>query len=186
MQPDAPSAPPAAVQGAEGLAEGLAPLVHALMIDIQKALTAGEVSQLRRMRPDNPGCPAFWKLAALRLDPAGALGNEQAERRWTALLAGMASMSGLLRSGRRLGQALAAATIAEPRVLRLLRAQDDALLDAVRVTAQQLAAAGQAVDWLDFAFLVLSDGGRNEARVRRRIARDYYSQAPAEPERRSP
>jgi CRISPR system Cascade subunit CasB len=182
MQPEAKPTEPAATQEPERLAA----LVYALTTDIQNVLSPGEISELRRMRPEQPGCPAFWKLAALRLDPAGALSSEKAERRWTALLAGMASMAGLLRPKRHLGHALAAAGVAEPRVLRLLRARDDALLDAVRVTAQQLDAAGEAVDWLDFAFLVLSDGGRSEGRIRRRIARDYYSQAPAESERRSP
>lgn len=180
MQTEATPVAPAPAQEPPSLPT----LIHALSRDIQEVLSPGEISQLRRMRPDEPGCPAFWKLAALRLDPAGMLNNETAERRWTALLAGMAKMAGLLRRGRRLGRALAAANVAEPRLLRLLRARGDALLDAVRITAQQLDAAGEAVDWADFAFLVLSDGGPKEEKIRRSIARDYYSQASTDTERK--
>ncbi len=157
-------------------------LINRIAVDIEKALGAGDVADLRRLRPQDVGRPAFWRMVASRLEPAGALpaggaALDEAERRWAVLLAGMAEMQGLHRPGVRLGRALFEANVAELRLVRLLRAHDDALADAVRVTVHQLTHAAQPVDRTDLAWLVLSDSLSNEESVRRRIARDYYGAA---------
>jgi len=141
----------------------------------------GEVAALRRLRPDQPGGPAFWKIAVRHLEPAelladaGAPWRDEEERRWAMVLAGMAEMKGLHRPGRALGRVLAEAEVSEARVLRLLRAQgEDALAAAVRAVVHQLASGGHRVDWHDLAELIRSAGRPFEGSVRRRIATDYY------------
>ena len=62
-------------------------------------------------------------------------------------------------------------------MLRLLRAHDDALEDAIRVTTHQLATSGARFDASELALLVLSDGRSDEDTVRRRVARHYYRHA---------
>jgi CRISPR system Cascade subunit CasB len=151
--------------------------INELAWALANELPAGEVAELRRAKPADPACGAFYKIVALHLDPllpvAGAA-RDEAERRWGAILSGMALMQDLHRPGRRLGHALAAAGFSELRFVRLLRAHDDALGDAVRLTARFLAAKGEPVDWVDLAWLVLSDGSEAAEGVRRHAARDFY------------
>ena len=171
--------PPATDESSTTPRASLANVVHLVARDIDHALSSGDVAELRRLRPEDPSSPAFWKVVAYRLEPSGLLAaggplRDLQERRWAALLSGMAEMQGLHAAGRRLGGALASAVVAESRFVRLLRAHDDALLDAVRLTAHHLASAGEPVDWADLARLVMCDGASNEEAVRRQIARDYY------------
>jgi CRISPR system Cascade subunit CasB len=152
--------------------------VHAIARELRPDRARGDVAALRRMKPGEIECPAFWKLAAVHLQdvlPAQGEARNKAERRWGAILAGLAEVVELHAPGRRLGHALAAADVAELRVLRLLRAHDDALLDMVRTIAHQLDSKAERVDWADVARLVLSDGRADEETVRRSIARDFYS-----------
>jgi CRISPR type I-E-associated protein CasB/Cse2 len=144
----------------------------------------GDRAALRR--GDRPGKaedrigPAFWKVAVRHLEPADLLSQgdgprrAEDERRWAAILAGLARGAELHRSGRRLGAVLAEAEVAEERLLRLARARDASLLSTVRAVAQQLTANGHRVDWADFADLILSDGTKREESVRRNLCRDFY------------
>lgn len=149
----------------------------------RRGLSPGDLSALRR----GQGGPAFWKLAVRHLEPRSLLlapgdtRREERERRWIAIFQGMATLDGLHRPRLRLGQALAArdangrTRVAEPRVLRLLAAEGETLLTALRGVVQQLGAAGQPLDWTDVAELVLSDGaGEWARRVREDIGFDYY------------
>ncbi|MBI5517949.1 MAG: type I-E CRISPR-associated protein Cse2/CasB [Deltaproteobacteria bacterium] len=140
----------------------------------------GDLAALRRMRLGDPPPAIFWRLCASHLDPAGMLpaGGDKldiAERRWITLLAALAANQGLHQPDTRAGQGLAA-TLSETRFQRLLRAQDDALLDTLRGTALHLAAARQPLDWSQLVWLVLSDGRCDEDRARRCLARDFYAQ----------
>lgn len=141
----------------------------------------GDVAALRRARPGEIGGPAFWKIAVRHLEPARLLpgidhpDRDAAERRWTAILGGMAEMAGLHQRGVRPGRALARNKVAEARVLRLLKAEGEALLDLVRTIAHQLKSQGARVDWTDLAGLVHWGGHPAQDSVRRRIALDYYS-----------
>lgn len=165
---------------ATGETVGLQALIGRIAHDVDRVLGTGDVAELRRTRPTDIGQPAFWRIVAMHLEPGGALpaggdARDAAERRWAVLLSAMAAMQRLHQPRLRLGRALESAGVAEQRVLRLLRAHDDALADAVRVTIHQLAQRAQPVDMTDVAKLVLSDGRRDEESVRRSIARDFYA-----------
>lgn len=150
-------------------------LAHAM--SREGPLGAGEVAELRRLEPHDPGSPAFWKVVAAYLEdslPSGGERLDDAERRWAAILSGLATLGPLHRQGVRLGLALAEAGLSELRFVRLLRAHDEGLLHQARVTAKFLSAKGQPADWTGMARLVLSDGRDDEERVRRQLAREYY------------
>ena len=140
----------------------------------------GDRAALRRLNYAAPDSPAFWRIVVSDLD--GLIADQEPqrrsdERRWAAILAGLAEVAGagLYRRGRPLGEAAAAAKLLEARFTKLLRAHDDALLDLIQPLAHQLVAKGEAVDWFDVARLVLSDGAPNEDEVRRNLAKRYYA-----------
>jgi CRISPR type I-E-associated protein CasB/Cse2 len=93
---------------------------------------------------------------------------------FAVILAAMAHLSGLHRPGRRLGTALAEHGVNELRVIRLLRARGERLLDTAQVLARHLAALEAAFDQTELARLVLSDGRDWANEVRHTVARDYY------------
>lgn len=151
-------------------------VVGAITHTLQR-MPPGDLAALRRLRPSDPHCPAFWKLLAGELAdqlPTDDDARRKVERRWAVILAAMAS--GLVAPGRRLGHALGNA-VPETRVLKLLRAHDDALGDAVRVAVHHLAARGVFFDPFDLARLVLSDGADGEDDVRRHIYQDFFTVA---------
>lgn len=159
-------------------------VVH-LLADAIAALPSGEQAELRRElatdRRGEAGGPAFWKLAARYLEPdqlgtADPPWRDQAERRWAFVTGVLAKLGDTHRRGHSLGDALAAADVAEPRVLRLLRVEGEEILyDTVRSVVQQLASQGEPVDGADIAELVLSSGSASWAeKTRRRLARHYY------------
>lgn len=161
----------------------LGSIVGAIAASIDRVLPPGDVAALRRLRPGEVGCAAFWKLLATHLGrelPAEGPARDEAERRWAVIVQALARMRGLHDPRVRLGRALASAGLAEGRVLRLLRARHDNLADAVRVTAEFLANASIPTDHTEIALLILSDGRGDEETVRRRIARDYYAQTEKE------
>lgn len=140
----------------------------------------GDRAALRRLNYAAPDSPPFWKIVVSDLD--GVIADREHERgrderRWAALLAGLAEVAGagLHRRGRPLGEAAAAAGLLEARFTKLLRAHDDALLDLIQPLAHQLVAKGEPVDWFHVARLVLSDGAPNEDAVRHHLAKDYYA-----------
>lgn len=140
----------------------------------------GDRAALRRLQFETPDAPAFWRIVVTELDavlPDAPPYREEQERRWAAILGGLAVIAGanLHQAKRRLGEAAAEAGLHETRLLKLLRARGDALLSLIRPLAQQLAAKGAHVDWADVAQLVLSDGRSDEDRVRRDLARSYFS-----------
>jgi CRISPR system Cascade subunit CasB len=164
----------AAREPRESMATTVACLARAL-----DGLSPGDLAELRRMDPEDPGCPGFWKVVVSDLEPAGVLPAggpllDQAERRWAAVLQAMAIAHGFHQPGARLGAALAEAGFSELRFTRLLRARDNGLHDGVRLAARFLAAKGQVADFRGIADLVLSEGRPYSEDVRRRIARDYY------------
>ncbi len=60
------------------------------------------------------------------------------------------------------------------RVDRLLRAHDATLPHLTRAVVHQLTTRGTVVDLTDLAWLILSDGRRDQERARRKVAREYY------------
>ena len=156
----------------------LAFLVHRLSAHLNaEGFPTGDRAELRRMQEGEPA-PAFWKIVARFLDDQLAAGSgplrESQERRWALILAALAEVHDLHRRGRSLGHALAEAEVTEARVDRLLRAHGAAVAHLVRAVVHQLSTRGTAVDLTDLAWLVLSDGRRDEERARRKVAREYY------------
>lgn len=134
----------------------------------------GDLAQLRRLNADRPDGSAFWRLV---VDYApSALDDEPVARALAICLRGMAIMRAFLAGApRRLGIALAEARVSEQRVLRLLRADGRRLDEELRQLARLLASKGEdgRFDWAD-AFWLLRTADRDDAKVRRAIARDYY------------
>jgi CRISPR type I-E-associated protein CasB/Cse2 len=152
-------------------------LAHA----IDRRLDPGDIAALRRLHSRDPSCPAFWKLLSAYVVPGGTEAppgplRDDYERRWAAILSGMAHMQGLHDPGRRAGRALAQ-VLSEARFLRLLRASGDLLLDMFRTVAQHLASKAQSIDFTGLARLVLSDDRSDQESVRRALARDYFAVA---------
>lgn len=176
MTDSSPTTPPG-----ESETIGLAGVVEQILGAIEnQRLGSGDLAELRRLRPDDPGGAAFWRLIVGTVEPAGQLFGNDAEARWALVLQAIGNLHGLHQRGRRLGQALAAANVSEMRLVRLLRADLDDLGPQLRAVVHQLASGGQAVDLSGIAYLVVtarrsgSTGPKNEHETRRIIARDYY------------
>lgn len=137
-------------------------------------LSAGDMAALRRMDPRHIDAPGFYKLLSAieqRL-PGGEEARARAETRWAAVIVALAHLGELHRPGRWLGQALVEAGFSEPRFVRLLRADEERLLDELPALARFLAAKGVAADFADAARLLLDRQHAEE--VRRSLARSYY------------
>lgn len=162
--------PPESVRSLPSLIGGVAAI-------IEKQLSPGDVAALRRLRPDSPTTAAFWRtLLAATIDEQLGAGprRDQQEEQWAVVFQAMAEMRGLHAPAIGLGRALVNAGVSEPRFLRLLRAGDHALADAVRIVAHHLAATATPSNHLDLARLVFSEERADREPVRRRIARDFY------------
>jgi CRISPR type I-E-associated protein CasB/Cse2 len=146
---------------------------------IAHELPPGNLAALRRLDPDNPSSPAFYRVLAAHVEPtyplpAGGAVRDEAERRWAVILSGMVQLEHQARRG--LGRAAAEAGLSEMRFSRLLRDGGRTLAATVRAVVHFLAVKNESVDWVDFAKLVLSEGNSWGEGVRRSLARDYYGQ----------
>jgi CRISPR type I-E-associated protein CasB/Cse2 len=157
----------------------LASLIRQIAGDLADAGT-GELAELRRLKPDDPGGSAFWRIVVTRLDPnhlpGGSPARDDALRRWAVILRALAELDGLHDPSRRLGAALAEVGVSELRLNKLLRSSGEPLFDEVRTVAHQLATAALSADLTGIARLVLSEGQPHEQAVRQTIANDYYAQ----------
>lgn len=140
-------------------------------------LSASDVSMLRRMDPHAISAPGFYKLAGTVLaddlwGPPDSV--EDAETRWAAIIVGLAQLGDLHRPGARLGAALVAAKYSEVRFVRLLRADQNKLIDELPALGRFLAAKMTPADFTDAARLLLSIGRTDEERTRRSLARGFY------------
>lgn len=144
-----------------------------------ETMPPGDRAQLRRLRPGELEPPAFWRLVTGVLAPEfhslGQSATEARERSWGLIAAAMARTGMNFDSKRKLGKAMADSGISEVRLLRLLRADSGQLPAQAHSVAQLLASKGQAIHWIDFALLILSQGRSDQERARRQIARDYFS-----------
>lgn len=156
----------------------LASLVGRIAAELAEA-PPGDLAELRRLTPDDPGGAAFWRIVVTRLDPehlpGGGPARDDALRRWAVILRAIARLNGFHNPGRRFGTALAEAGVSEMRLNKLLRASGDPLFDQVRAVTHQLTTAAAPVDLTGVARLVLSDGQPHEQAVRQTIANDYYA-----------
>jgi len=144
---------------------------------MERELPAGDLAALRRLAPGEPGGAAFWKVLTYFVGeqlPTSGEARDQAERRWAAVLCGMATTAGMNRPGRAAGESLAAAGLSEHRFDRLLRASGDRLHDEVRTAARMLASKAESLDWTDLARVILTDGSDGAESARRQLARSFY------------
>jgi CRISPR type I-E-associated protein CasB/Cse2 len=141
----------------------------------------GDLAALRRMDPDAPGrTPVLLRLLARHASDRLEYGGDEL-RRWALVVHGMALMApehhrATLPVGRALFGPGREPLYAESRLARLLSARGLAFRTQVPRLARQLKAKDQALDWREFADLILAEG-RDEARAeqsRERIAGAYY------------
>jgi CRISPR system Cascade subunit CasB len=151
--------------------KSLSSIVGRLAHAVDKILGTGEVADLRRLRPEDPACPAFWKTMAEYWDMPY---DDDDARRRACLLSGLARTKGLFDFHTGLGKALALAEYSELRFVRLLRAQDNSLFKEIELMAQFLNSKAQQTNWSQVAELLFTKDDEKAESLRRRIARDYY------------
>jgi CRISPR system Cascade subunit CasB len=164
-----------------GKEKTLGQLVGSLAFLIDKTLGPGDVAELRRLKPEDPASPAFFKLIVAAIDsdeqlPATGPARDAAEKRWAAVCQVAANTAGLHRPGAKLGGALQQAGLSELRLVRLLRAEGETLFVEVRRLGQFLASKAQPFDLVELARLVLVQDGELADSLRRGIARNYFRQ----------
>lgn len=128
----------------------------------------GDLAELRRLDPDHPGAPVFFRIVT-RVAPEAA---PQTMRRYAHYLRILALNPEAL-SGDRLGDAMAASGVSESRVQRMLTARDDAMRDQLRLIARRLANAGN-IPWRGFAQLLLTSDDEKIEKSRMVVARDFW------------
>jgi len=142
----------------------------------------GDLAALRRMNPDAPGrTPVLLRMVARHASDRLEYGADELVR-WALVLHGMALMAPghhhrvQVPVGRSLFGPGREPLYAESRLARLLSARGPAFRAQVPRLARQLKARDQALDWREFADLILAEG-RDEAgaeQARERIAQAYY------------
>ena len=156
----------------------LAALLGRIAASLEHDTSTGDIAELRRLDPDHPGSPAFWRIVVASLDPSlppDGPARSEALRRWATILRTLAQLTGLHDPRQPLGVGAIESGVSETRFLKLLRATGGTLSDSVRTIGHQLATAGVRVDVADFARLILSDGRADESAVRERIAYRFYA-----------
>ena len=138
----------------------------------------GDLADLRRLVPESPDAPAFWRLL-FELVPETERRGETRESRWALVLHGLAltTQPGLAahRQGARIGGVLAEQGFSTLRLNRLLRARGPAFRDQAPRACRFLAARGAVIDWARFGLLLLApDQSDEQEHYRREIARDYF------------
>jgi CRISPR type I-E-associated protein CasB/Cse2 len=149
-----------------------------LIAALRRALERADLGTLAALRRPNSGSPpaAFYRITVGILDeilPETGARRDQDEARWATVVSAMAAAQGFL-ARVPLGEALAKADVAEMRVVRLLEANADQLIELTRNIVRQLVQKGQPFDPDDLADLVLSAGTPSEKTSRRFIAREFY------------
>jgi len=143
----------------------------------QPGFPRGDLAALRRMKPDTPSTPAFWRILTAKV-PQSYRQSEDAERRWALIIQGMALMvPHHMASDPSIGRALSAIRLTELRLAKLLNARGAQFRAQIPRLARYLAAKGQPVDWRPLGELILTEN-RNETwaeNVRMTIARDYFA-----------
>ncbi len=128
----------------------------------------GDLAELRRLDPDCPGAPVFFRILA-RAAPDAA---PETMRRYAHYLRILALNPQAL-TGDRLGAVMAASGVSESRVQRMLAARDEAMRDQLRLIGRRLANAGN-VPWRGFAYLLLTGDDDKIEKSRMIVARDFW------------
>ncbi len=169
MQPDSAAHAQPPTPRERDLVERFASDISALA----KAEARGDLAALRRMDPDCPDAPAFFRILVRHCPDAGP-----AFARRCARLARMLALRPEALKPGSLGEAMAEHGISEARVQRLLAARGEALATQIALVARRLAGE-RALPYRELGRLLLArddDGDEAAAAeaVRLRIARDYF------------
>jgi CRISPR system Cascade subunit CasB len=135
---------------------------------LAEAEQRGDLAELRRLDPNQPGAPAFFRILARVAPEAGG----ETMRRYAHFLRILALKPEAL-SGDRLGAVMAKAGVSESRVQRLLTARGETMRDQLRLIARRLANSGN-LPWRGFADLLLTKDDKQAENKRLIIARDYW------------
>lgn len=136
-------------------------------------ISTGTKAALRRMHPDMPPPLAFHRFAAENLPEMWEI--KAAE--WQCLILCMALLLAHgTRPDRSFGKALALGGYSEQRIERLLASEGDAQRIMLVRAVRYLEHKNYPFNWSDFVELLCSCDQNDEvyARIRRRIAQDYY------------
>lgn len=138
--------------------------------------STGERAALKRLDPAGPPSLPFYRFA-FRYLPENW---EWQQLAWMTLIAGIALMCPNPHNPKRpLGLVLAEAGYSEKRLERLLAAEGETLHTLLLRAVRFLAAKGEAVNWMDFARLLLATDPDKREEARLHIARDFYRQLDA-------
>lgn len=144
----------------------------------------GDLADLRRMSPESPPL-VFWRVLNDYV-PTVMRRSESAENRWLEIIGGMAIMAPSIHSFDPQYSVGAAFTLfPEQRLRHFLRSKGKNLSDQIRLLARLCASRGNHVDWYVLTLLLLSSGRKNEAKIKRDIAKDYIKIMEMKKEERS-
>lgn len=147
------------------LVEPLANGVRAL----EAADRRGDLAELRRMDPDRPDAPAFFRIL-VRHHPNA---DPDLARRCARVVRILALRPEALAPGS-LGQAMAEHGVSEARVQKLLSARGGALASQIALIARRLAGEGALPYRALSRLLLLHDDDEAAESIRLEIARDYF------------
>jgi len=138
-------------------------------------LTTEDIEALRGLSLDAPDERLLHRvLRPLGLvDSPGWIEQRQWNRKWAALLKGMAICAGLHDPTVPLGEALARTDWPEERFTRMMEARNGQLPTFIEWAARHLAGEKQAVNWDDVRRLLFKSGDHAK-QLRLRIANDYF------------
>jgi CRISPR system Cascade subunit CasB len=153
-------------KGWTGLVEAFAGAIRTL----ETAERRGDLASLRRLNPDAPDAPSFFRIVVKIAPEAGPT----ALQRYARFVQILALKPSALTSGS-FGAAMAAAGVSEGRVQKLLSARGPALAQQLRLISRRLAEEG-TLPYRQIGDVLLiedEDSERAEA-LRLRVARDYW------------
>ncbi len=129
---------------------------------------------LRRMVPGQPPPLIFYRFATDHL-PDHWDYSPESRQNWTIMVAGMALMAPTIHDPTRsLGQALAESRFAESRLETLFAASGALQRFLIFRMVRFLALQHQPCNWLDIAYLLVTEQPDKRERLYRRIAQDFY------------
>jgi CRISPR type I-E-associated protein CasB/Cse2 len=135
---------------------------------LEAAERRGDLAELRRMDPEQPDAPTFFRMLVRHRPDAGP----DFTRRCARLVKLLALRPDSLVKGS-LGEAMAAHGISEARVQKLLSARGDALAAQVALIARRLAGE-RALPYRELGRMLLREDDEAAERIRLEIARDYF------------
>ena len=136
--------------------------------NLMRAERRGDLAELRRLTPEQPSAPAFFRIVARVAPEVGV----ETMRRYAHFLRILALNPEALTNDR-LGAVMAGAGVSESRVQRLLTAREETLRVQLRLIARRLANSGN-LPWRGFADMLLTTDDEQAENARLRIARDYW------------